>query len=122
MIVEPDGKPGGGQTRPGFGIPQGSSASPVLLAAYIAEMFREVEEKMDGQIKALSIVDDVARLASGKDAQRVQATMEAAASFAMDWAARNAVAFDTEKRTRRGSQRSPRRWRTREASRSETGR
>jgi len=32
----------------------------VLFAAYIAEMFSEVEEKMDGQIKALSFVDGVA--------------------------------------------------------------
>ena len=121
IIVELDGKPGEARHGLDSGIPQGSPASPVLFAVYIAEMFSEVEEKMDGQIKALSFVDDVAWLASGKDAQQVQATMEAAAGFAMDWVARNAVAFDTEK-TDAVWLRSPLRWRAREASRSGTRR
>jgi len=45
------------RVEPDTGIPQ-VPASPVLFAAYIAEMFSEVEEKMD--IKSLSFVDDVA--------------------------------------------------------------
>jgi len=77
------------------GIPQGSPVSPVLFAVYISEMFGYVEERAD--VKALSFVDDVAWWAEGRNETEVARKLTNAATYAVEWASENAVAFDVDK-------------------------
>ena len=62
------------------GIPQGSSASPILFAVYMSGLFGSVEDRVPG-VNALSFVDDVAWLVE-KDEDSLSAKLEKAATAA----------------------------------------
>ena len=96
MVVEINNKPGS-EHQLDSGIPQGSPVSPILFAVYMSELFDYVEQRMDGRIRAISFVDDIAWWTSAKDTTGVQQHLEEAASHALQWARNNAVSFDTEK-------------------------
>ena len=96
MVVEINNKPGS-EHQLDSGIPQGSPVSPILFAVYMSELLDYVEQRMDGRIRAISFVDDIAWWTGAKDTKGVQQHLEEAASHAMQWARSNAVSFDTEK-------------------------
>jgi hypothetical protein len=84
---------GVGQRNPvDTGIPQDSSAAPVLFITYLAGILHEVEKAVSG-IKGLSIVDDIAWWAEGKDDQAVAVKLSETAPASLEWAAYNGVAF-----------------------------
>jgi len=56
------------------GIPQGPPVPPILVAVCISGVFEEVERKAGAE--GLSFVDDVVRVATGKDAEEVTAKLK----------------------------------------------
>jgi len=78
------------------GIPQGTPVSPIPFTVYLSVLFGYVEERVPG-VKALSFVDDVAWTTQGTTEDNISESLEQAATAAQEWAAANAVSFDTEK-------------------------
>ena len=74
------------------GIPQGSPAAPVLFITYLSGIFDEVERAVPG-IRGLSIVEDIAWWADGKDDEAAATKMSETAAASIDWTASNGVAF-----------------------------
>ena len=78
-----------------IGIPQGSPVSPIQFTVYLPGLFEHVEERVP-DVKALSFVDDVAWTTADATEDGISETLERAATAAQEWAAANAVTFDTE--------------------------
>ena len=78
-----------------MGLPQGSPVCPVLLAIYIAEVDEAIESQVEG-CRGISFVDDVTWLAKGTNLDDI-IKLEQCARASLEWAANNAVRFETSK-------------------------
>ena len=78
------------------GLPQGSPASPILFAVYLAEIHDAVTSEVEGSM-ALSFVDDVTWLVVGENVAHAIQRLESCARRALGWAEKNAVEFEVAK-------------------------
>jgi hypothetical protein len=78
------------------GIPQGSSASPVLFLLYLHPLF-DTLNTLHPNIWSPSYIDDVALVTQGETREGTARVVEAVARTAFEWARNNAVAFDDAK-------------------------
>ena len=88
----PDGRPDGTVRNTD---PARITCIPILFAVYITGVFEEVERKTG--VEGLSLVDDVAWVATGKGTEEVTAKLEACAAAVGEWAQANAVSFNEGK-------------------------
>jgi len=75
------------------GVPQGSPVSPIVIPIHTAGLIQWVEESV--QAEALSIRDDLRRVATGKDINLVVENLEAFASESLVCDNRRDLQFDT---------------------------
>ena len=78
------------------GLPQGSPASPVLFALYIAEIHQAVESQVE-DCRGISFVDDITWIVEGVDLDDAATKLEGCARASLGWAESNAVQFETAK-------------------------
>ena len=72
------------------GIPQGSSAAPILFVTYLSGILGEVEAAVPGMC-GLFFVDDIGWWADGADDGAVAAGLSEAAAASIDWAANSGL-------------------------------
>jgi hypothetical protein len=76
------------------GVPQSSPVSPILFAIYtsgLIKWFGEYVSEAEGQ----SIIDNFARVATGRDVIHVITILERCSANCMEWANRQGLQFDT---------------------------
>ncbi len=79
-----------------IGIPQGSSASPILILIYICEVFSAIKAKLP-DITYVSFVDNLAFLTSNHSIKNVAILLEKSEKIALEWETNHLVTYDINK-------------------------
>jgi len=69
------------------GVPQGSPVSPILFAIFTSGLIKWVEEYISAA-EALSFVDDLRWMATGRDVNHVVSILKRCAARSIEWTSR----------------------------------